>query len=133
MQMNPVEDTYNYLSPAARLGSPSLHAVTPDVNLKSWNGVPPYAVWAGLGYLLVLAVIFSDQIVPYCEANFAQPQNCAPIFGKIIPIFVAGIILAPALAGAVQRMGGNKATGLAFSFAVAVVPPVMLGWSYLLG
>jgi len=110
---------------------PALHAVTPNVNLNAWDGVPPYAVVAFIGYLLALTVLFSGQIVPYCEANFAEPQNCPAIFDKIIPVALAGIVLAPAIDGAVRRMGGNKATGFLFALAVTVVPALILGWKFL--
>jgi len=108
------------------------HAVTPDPNLERWDGVPSYAVVAFVGYLLALAVLFSNQIVPFCQAHFAEPGNCVPIFDKIIPVALAAIILGPAIGGAVRRMGGNRTAALAFSFAVTVVPPMMLGWKYLL-
>ncbi|MBN2905683.1 MAG: hypothetical protein JXJ18_03120 [Rhodobacteraceae bacterium] len=127
MEYRVVDDNYDYQEPAKASATPRLHAVTPNVNLKEWDGVPPYAVAAFIGYLLVLAVLFSDQAVPYCQANFAQPQNCAPLFGKVFPVIIGAILLAPALGGAVRRMGGDKATALIFSFCVTVVPPLILG------
>ncbi|ARE40046.1 hypothetical protein RGUI_1905 [Rhodovulum sp. P5] len=127
MQMKLVDESFSADKPAKAADKP-FHAVTPNVNLKAWDGVPPYAVWAFFGYLLALAVLFSGQVVPYCEANFARPQNCAPLFEKIAPVALAGIVLAPAIGGAVRRMGGNRATGLAFALAVTVLPPLILGW-----
>lgn len=111
--------------------SPRLHAVTPDVKLGAWDGVPPYAVVAFIGYLIALALVFSNQIVPYCEANFAQPQNCAPIFERILPIALAAIVVAPAIAGAVRRMGGNRMAGLALAITAVLMPPLILGWHVL--
>ncbi|TCP43137.1 hypothetical protein [Rhodovulum marinum] len=111
--------------------APRLHAVTPDATLKQWDGVPPYAVVAFIGYLIALTLVFSNQLVPYCIENFAQPQNCAPIFDKILPIVLAAIVVAPAISGAVQRMGGNRTAGFVFALTAVAVPPLMLGWHYL--
>ncbi|GAA0290972.1 hypothetical protein [Rhodovulum strictum] len=111
--------------------SPRLHAVTPDVTLKHWDGVPPYAVIAFIGYLIALVLVFSNQIVPYCIANFAEPQNCAPIFDRILPIVLASIVVAPAISGAVRRMGGNRTAGFLFALTAVAMPPLMLGWHYL--
>lgn len=111
--------------------SPRLHAVTPDVTLKQWDGVPPYAVVAFIGYLIALVLIFSNQIVPYCIENFAQPQNCAPIFDKVLPIVLAAIVAAPAISGAVRRMGGNRTAAQIFAVTALVMPPLILGWQAL--
>ena len=131
MEMNVVEEPR--LQKDTALVTPKLHAVTPEAKLREWDGVPPYAVLAFIGYLLALTVLFSGKIVPYCEATFAQPQNCVPIFDKIVPVALAAIVLGPAIGGAVQRMGGNRYSAFAFSVAVTVLPPLMLGWRYLLG
>ncbi|MCO8145959.1 hypothetical protein NHN26_12065 [Rhodovulum tesquicola] len=111
--------------------SPRLHAVTPDVTLKQWDGVPPYAVVAFIGYLIALVVVFSNQIVPYCIENFANPQNCAPIFDRVLPITLAAIVVAPAISGAVRRMGGNRTAGFLFALTAVAMPPLMIGWHYL--
>ncbi|MBK1636306.1 hypothetical protein [Rhodovulum adriaticum] len=112
--------------------SPELHAVTPDVKLKYWSGIPPYGVWAFFAFLMLEAVMFSDHLVPYCEANFAQPQNCAPIFTQIFPILIGLILLFPVVTGAARRMGGNRITAQAFVFLAAFVPTMMLAWHYFL-
>lgn len=119
-------------SDASAWDTPELHAVTPNVTLKYWNGVPPYGVWAFFGFLMLGAVLFSNQIVPYCEANFAQPQNCAPIFTKIFPIIIGLILLFPVVTGAARRMGGDRTTAQVFVFLAAFVPMMMLGWHFLL-
>lgn len=125
------EPAYTVPGRATARVTPRLHAVTPEARLTQWDGVPPYAVMAFIGYLIALAVIFSGQIVPYCQAHFAQPQDCAPIFEKILPIALAAILLGPAVNGAVRRMGGNRATALVFALSVMVMPPLILGWHYL--
>ncbi|SIO29956.1 hypothetical protein SAMN05444722_1293 [Rhodovulum sp. ES.010] len=116
---------------ARALVTPKLHAVTPEAGLREWDGVPSFGVVAFIGYLIALAVLFSNQLVPYCVENFAQPQNCAPIFDKVLPIALAAIVLGPAVNAAVRRMGGNRTSGLAFALTAMVMPPLILGWHYL--
>ncbi|TCO69210.1 hypothetical protein [Rhodovulum euryhalinum] len=111
--------------------SPRLHAVTPDVSLKQWDGVPPFGIVAFIGYLIALTVVFSDQVVPYCIENFAQPQNCAPIFDRVLPIALAAIVVVPAVSGAVRRMGGNRAASQALAVTAVLMPPLILGWQLL--
>ncbi|WP_132950645.1 hypothetical protein [Rhodovulum bhavnagarense] len=117
---------------ASSWGTPDLHAVTPQVRLNHWNGIPPYAIWAFAAFLMLEAVMFSGQIVPYCEANFAQPQNCAPIFTKIFPLAISLVLLYPVVTGAARRMGGNRITAQVFVFLAAFVPLMMLSWHYML-
>lgn len=49
---------------ARALVTPKLHAVTPEAGLREWDGVPSFGVVAFIGYLIALAVLFSNQLVP---------------------------------------------------------------------
>ncbi|MBK5932885.1 hypothetical protein C8N32_11916 [Rhodovulum imhoffii] len=98
---------------------------------KQFDGVPPYSVMAFLAYLLILAVLFSDEIVPYCQKNFTQPGNCVPIFHTFFPLMIAAVMVAPALAGAMRWMGGNRTASFLFALAILVLLPLIVGWHYL--
>ncbi|MEX5727050.1 hypothetical protein Ga0609869_000403 [Rhodovulum iodosum] len=97
-------------------------------NRRVFDGMIPYSLVAFFAYLLMVFVLFADQVVPYCERTFAQPGQCEPIFTTIFPIAVAAVIAAPVLRGAVMWLGGNRTVGFLFALAVILLPPLMVGW-----
>ena len=94
-------------------------------------GAVPGWVVALLAYVLAVCVAGAPEIVPACEASFARPENCAPIFQRIMPIVVAGVLLIATVFGAQRALRGHGPTAALFLAATLIFLPLILVWQAL--